>query len=231
MKKYFILASAFFIAQHTTATPLSAIMTFESMTMTADGVKKQTHFQELFIRDTNTVWSERIIPKKLQHHDHEKASHSKESHSQEQHDHKHNLNFASAGKWLVRDASNKINFRFVRKEDKTIIAPRDSEYGTLGFDGVWETAYYLANRNALKKMTVLQKAAPNGASWYEKKNAHEFTRILWDEKNEIPLSIESGNLDGSSNNKISLVITPTPTKLPWSNLGSFQTIAYEDLLD
>ncbi len=226
MKKYFLVVGALLFAQSTCAAPLAAIMTFESMTMTADGVKKQTHFQELFIRDTNLVWSERIIPKSVHHHDHDE-----ESNSQEKHDHKHNLNFATAGKWLVRENGDKINFRFVRKEDKTIIAPRDSEYGTLGFDGVWETAYYLANRNALKKMTPLKKSAPNGAKWYEKKTAHEFTRILWDEKNEIPLSIESGTFDGSSNNKITLAITPAPSPLPWSALGSYRTIAYEDLLD
>lgn len=226
MKKYLILVSAFFLAQHATAAPLSAIMTFESMTITADGVKKQTHFQERFIRDANTVWSERIIPKIVQHHEHDD-----ESNTQEKHDHKHNLNFATSGKWLVRDANGKINFRFVRREDKTIVAPRESEYGTLGFDGVWETAYYLANRSLLKKMTPLKKAAPNGATWYEKKNAHEFTRILWDEKNEIPLSIESGTLDGISNNKITLELTPAPAILPWSTLASYRTIAYEDLLD
>jgi hypothetical protein len=228
MKKYFIVVGIFLITQATVAAPLTAIMTFESMTMTADGVQKKTHFQERFIRDTNVVWSERIIPKSVQHHDHD---HEENSNSQEKHDHKHNLNFATAGKWLVRDASNKISFRFVRKEDKKIIAPRESEYGTLGFDGVWETAYYMANRNTLKKMTILKKAAPTGAIWYEKKNTHEFTRILWDEKNEIPLSIESGTLDGNSNNKITLVITPAPSPLPWSTLASYSTIAYEDLLD
>ena len=46
MKKYFIVLGISFIAQASIAAPLSAIMTFESMTMTADGVKKQTHFQE-----------------------------------------------------------------------------------------------------------------------------------------------------------------------------------------
>lgn len=226
MKKYFIAAGIFLITQTTIAAPIAAIMTFESMTVTADGVKKQTHFQELFIRDTNLVWSERIIPKSIQQHQHDQASNS-----QEQHHHKHNLNFASAGKWLVRNTDDRINFRFVRKEDKTIIAPRDSEYGTLGFDGVWETAYYLVNRSSLKKMTLLKKPAPAGAAWYEQKNATQFTRILWDDKNEIPLSIESGTLDGNSNNKITLTLTPAPSVLPWSTLTSYRTIAYEDLLD
>lgn len=221
MKKYCVLASALVFSQFTLATPLSAIMTFESTTLTAEGVKKQTQFQERFIRDTNTVWSERIVPAAAKHHEHH-----------EQHEgHEHNLNFATAGKWLVRDANNQIKFAFVRSEEKKIINPRTSEYGTLGFDGVWETAYYLVNRESLKKMTLLTKAAPEGAKWYEKKDTKQFTRILWDERREIPLIIETGSLDGISSDKITLALTPPPVTLPWKNLNNYENIAYEDLLD
>jgi hypothetical protein len=228
MKKILILASAVLLAQYVTAAPLAAVMTFDSMAITADGVTKQTHFQERFIRDTHSIWSERILPKVAQHSEHE---HESTPHQQNEHEHKHNLNFATAGKWLVRDASDNINFRFVRKEDKTIVVPRSSEYGTLGFDGAWETAYYLVNRAALKKMTPLQRSAPAGSAWYEQKTSEQFTRILWDSRNELALVIESGHLDGSSSNKISLAIAPTPSVLPWHKLSDFQTIAYEDLLD
>ena len=221
MKKFLIICGAFLLTQQSLAAPLSAIMTYESMTITSEGVKKQTQFQEKFIRDNNVVWSERIIPASApHHHDHEDA-----------HEHEHNLNFATAGKWLVRDASEQIKFRFVREDDKKIIEPRLSEYGTLGFDGVWETAYYLINRSALKKMTVLIKAAPKGATWYEKRDNQQFTRVLWDEQKEIPLSIESGKLDGTQNNKITLAVVSAPTKMPWNSLADYQTIAYEDLLD
>lgn len=221
MKKYCVLASALLFSQYTLAAPLSAIMTFESTTITTEGVKKQTHFQERFIRDTDTVWSERIVPAAAKHHEHH-----------EQHEgHKHNLNFATAGKWLVRDASNHIKFAFVRSDEKKIINPRPSEYGTLGFDGIWETAYYLVNRESLKKMTLLSKTAAEGTKWYEKKDAKQFTRILWDERKEIPLTIETGSLDGTSSDKITLAIAPNPVSLPWKNLGNYESIAYEDLLD
>jgi len=103
MVKYFASAS-FFIkgmaalslvivsAQYAVAAPLSAVMTYESMTITAEGVKKQTQFQEKFIRDANVVWSERIIGKTAQQHAHESEE-----------DNEHNLNFATAAKWLVKD--------------------------------------------------------------------------------------------------------------------------------
>ncbi len=228
MKIVCVLLS-FLLSTHVAiAAPLSAIMTFESMALTAEGVKKQTWFQEKFIRDTNTLWSQRIIPHAA-HHDHKKKNHKEEDHKQEQH--KHNLNFATAGKWLVRDVNNHIKFSLVRSEEKTIINPRVSEYGTLGFDGVWETAYYLVNRDSLKKMTVVRKAAPEGATWFEKKDTKQFTRILWDERKQIPLSIETASVDGTSTNKITLAITAAPSVLPWNTIGSYQNIDYEDLLD
>jgi len=231
MVKYFASAS-FFIkgmaalslvlvsAQYAVAAPLSAVMTYESMTITAEGVKKQTQFQEKFIRDANVVWSERIIGKTAQQHAHESEE-----------DNEHNLNFATAAKWLVKDEKNLIKFRFVREGEKKIIEPRVTEYGTLGFNGEWETAYYLVNRDAMKKMTVLKQQAPAGATWYEKKNVEEFTRVLWDEKNQVPLSIESGRFDGTMDNKITIVLTSAPAKLPWNTINTYQTIAYEDLLD
>ncbi|MET0356368.1 MAG: hypothetical protein ABW044_06290, partial [Cellvibrio sp.] len=168
----------------------------------------------------NTVWSERIIPA-VAHHEHHKDDSS----------HKHNLNFSTAGKWLVRDSSNRVQFRLVQKNEKKIIAPRVTEYGTLGFDGEWETAYYLVNRTRLKQMKLLNKDAAEGTQWYEKTDGNIFTRILWNEKREIPLSIETGSLDGTTNSKIIISISSAPAKLPWNNLGNYQAIAYEDLLD
>ncbi|RYY04282.1 MAG: hypothetical protein EOO53_02895 [Gammaproteobacteria bacterium] len=215
-----LVITASFFAQCVLAAPLSAIMTFESMTMTSEGVKKQTQFQEKFIRDANVVWTERVLTKTAPQH----------SHAGEE-DHEHDLNFATAAKWLVKDSNNQITFRFVRNNEKKIIEPRTTEYGTLGFNGEWETAYYLVNRDALKKMTVLKQEAPKGATWYEKKNTEEFTRVLWDEANQVPLSIESGRFDGTIDNKITLAIAAAPAKLPWNAVANYQTIAYEDLLD
>jgi len=32
-------------------------------------------------------------------------------------------------------------------------------------------------------------------------------------------------------NKITIVLTSAPAKLPWNTINTYQTIAYEDLLD
>lgn len=218
MKKSVLLA--LLLTGNAIAAPLTAVMTYESSVLTTEGVKKNSWFQEQFIRDTNVIWTQRLIPAQA-------PKHQEQGHEE----HEHNLNFATAGKWLVRDKDNQITFKFVRTDEKKIIAPRLTEYGPLGFDGQWETAYYLINRATLKTMTKLNRQAPAGAIWYEKRNASEFARILWDEKNQLPLSIENGTLDGNQLDKISLTIVPTPKQLPWVQLSGFDTIAYEDLLD
>ena len=216
----FVVLVAVFLAERVNATPLSAVMTFESMAITSEGVTKKTQFQEKFIRDTNVIWSERIVSKSPKQHV-----------SVDEENHEHDLNFATAAKWIVKDANNHIKFRFVRTADKKIIEPRETEYGTLGFNGEWESAYYLVNRDSLKKMAVLKQQAPSGATWYEKKNSEEFTRILWDETSQLPLSIESGRFDGTMDNKITVTINSAPATPPWSLIKNYPTIAYEDLLD
>jgi len=222
MKNILLLIFAISFVSTAKAAPLAAIMTFESMTLTTDGVRKQTQFQERFIRDNNMIWSERILPSTVQQHRHDEAN---------EQEHHHDLNFATAGKWISRNANNQVNFAFVREHEKKIIQPRNSEYGMLGFNGEWETAYYLVDRSVLKKMTATKKGTTDATQWYEKKDATQLTRVLWDERKEIPLSIETSRLDGTMSNKITLVITAAPAVLPWNNLQTYQTQAYEDLLD
>lgn len=222
--KYPIIFFTLFFAKLALAEPLSAIVTFASTAVTAEGVTKQTQFQDLLVRDTHTVWSQRIVPEVA-------PQLEDEHHPDENNLHHHNLNFSLAGRWIELDNNNQPRFRLVRAQDKTIIEPRINEYGTLGFDGVWETAFYQVNRSALQAMTVLKKPAPKHALWYEKQDERVFTRILWDEKNAIPLAIETGSRDGKVINKITFKLVSAPAKLPWDKLADYQTIAYEDLLD
>ena len=198
-------------------------MTYESMTLTSEGVKKQTFFQERFIRDKNVVWSERIVPNA--------APHNHQDSNEHEHEHEHELNFATAGKWISKDANNQIKFAFVRSQEKKIIQPRASEYGTLGFNGEWETAYYLVNRASLQKMTKAKPGNLPGTYWFEEKSKTLQTKILWDETRELLLTIETSRLDGTMSNKITLAIVAPPRELPWTRLSQYQTVAYEDLLD
>lgn len=218
--KHSILFFTLLFANIALAEPLSAIVTFASTVVTAEGITKQTQFQDLLVRDTNSVWVQRIVT--------DTRSHSEEDHHNQHH---HNLNFSLAGRWIELDNNNQPRFRLVRAEDKTIIEPRINEYGTLGFDGVWETAYYQVNRTALKTMRLLKNKSPKDALCYEKQDEHTVTRVLWDGKNEIPLAIETASRDGKASSKITFTQVSSPENLPWETLSDYQTIAYEDLLD
>ena len=221
--KYPIIFFTLFFAKIAWAEPLAAIVTFASTVVTAEGITKQMQFQDLLVRDQNSVWSQRIVPgaaPQLEMHAHNDSE-----------QHHHDLNFALAGRWIELDKNNQPRFRLVRTQDKTIIEPRINEYGTLGFDGNWEIAYYQVNRAALQNMTLLKKSAPKHALWYEKQDSQAFTRILWDEQHEIPLAIETGSQDAKVSNKISYRLVAAPAKLPWDTLSDYQTMAYEDLLD
>jgi hypothetical protein len=199
----------------------SAVMTFESKTLTSEGVEKQTRFQERFIRDDKVVWTNRLLPVGTPPHTHQAGEHQ----------HKHDTNFVLAAKWITINAKGESNLRFVRAENKTIISPRVNEYASLGFDGSWEHAAYLLDRNALKKMNVLKRAAPTGSTWYERTNDTQYTRVLWDEKQQLPRLIESGTIDGLMFNKITIEPRPAPKRMPWQELAGYRDIAYEDLLD
>ncbi|WP_028452219.1 hypothetical protein [Chitinilyticum aquatile] len=203
------------------APPLSATLTYESKTLTSDGVLKQTRFQEKLIRSDQAVWTQRLIPKGAPQH----------NHAEDDHGHKHNLNFALDGKLIDRDAKGTLRLRYVRSEDKTIIEPRPTEYGMMGFDGSWEHAYYLLDRNDLKKMKALDRAAPANSRWYELRNPQRYTLVLWDSRLELPRSIETGNSNGTFSNRITIEPGTAPGTLPWQTLQGYRTIAYEDLLD
>lgn len=218
--KYLFMVCTMLLTNLAIATPLAAIVTFESTAITPAGVTKQTRFQERLLRDNNIVWSERIVPQVTR----------QQEHLHQQEPHHHDLDFSRAGKWMELQ-NNQVSFRLVLREDKRIIEPRINEYGTLGFDGVWETAYYQINRAVLQTMQVINKPAAKDAVWYERKSEKEFTRILWDQKNEIPLTIESDSSDGNSNTKITFVLVAAPAEMPWQKLLDYETIAYEDLLD
>lgn len=204
------------------AEPLAAIVTFSNTVITAEGVTKQTQFQDLLVRNQHSVWSQRIVPQAAAEDEH---PHGDGSH------HHHNLNFSVAARWIELDSNNQLRFRLVRAQDKTIIEPRTNEYGTLGFDGVWETAFYQVNRAALQTMTESKKPAAKHALWFERQDEKASIRILWDAKNEIPLVIENATRDGKITSKITFKLVPAPAILPWANLSTYQTIAYEDLLD
>lgn len=204
---------------------LAAILTHESHELTAEGVSKDVRYQERFIRKNGHVWAERIVPESV----------SAESEKHEAKDgHKHDFNFNIAAKHIIKDANGIPSISFVNRHDKLIIAVGKEEYQTIGFDGSWESAYYLVSPALVRKLSLSGMPSPAAnARWYEKNGKDDFFRVLWAEDMELPLVIESGTKNGVRHSKVTAKIVPLPQTgaLPWVNLQNFEHKDYNDLLD
>lgn len=205
---------------------LAAILTHESHEVTAEGVTKEFRYQERFIRSGGHVWAERILPEGIQSKP--EAGHKAKG------EHEHEFNFNLAAKHIAKDAKGNLNISFANMRDKVIVAIAREEYQTVGFDGSWESAYYLVNPAAVKKLPLSKAPSPVAkARWYEKQGKEDYYRVLWAEDLELPLVIESGTRNGNRHSRISskIVQLPQSAGLPWMNLQNFEHKDYNDLLD
>lgn len=203
---------------------LAATLTYSYHAVTADGVTKESRFQEKLYRVGNQVWTERILPANA-------PRDAKDGH--DEHEHKHDLGLAAAAKHIVRDARGNLSLNFVRRADRQIIHAEQRDYSELGFDGSWEGAYYIVNPQQLQKMQRLKRPAAAGEVWYELRQQDRFVRVLWSEARQLPLLIESGSFDGSlyAKTEIKSEALPRLSQLPWNQLAHYQRKDYVDLLD
>ena len=206
---------------------LAATLTYEYHSVTADGVVKDSRFQEKLYRVGNQVWTERILPANTPHND---AGHDEHKHK---HKHKHDLGLAAAAKHVVRDARGNLNLDFVRRADRQIIHAEQRDYAELGFDGSWAGAYFIVNPLQLQKMQKLKRPAAAGQVWYEQQQQDRFVRVLWSETRQIPLLIESGSSNGNlyARTAIKPEAMPQLNQLPWNRLAGYRRKDYVDLLD
>ncbi|MBM3114908.1 hypothetical protein [Jeongeupia naejangsanensis] len=211
---------------HAAALPdAAATITYESRVVTAEGVTKQTRFQERWLRSKDNVWSERIVPANALPESVHEGEHGGE------HDHHHDMNFATAAKYVYLDAKGVVALNFVRPAQKTVIVMGKGDYAQVGFDGSWQAAATLVDRKQLDKMTRVAKPAPDGASWYEQRQNKQYVRVLWSSARQLPLSIESGRDDGSSWSRITVAPQALPATLPWTRMAGYTRKDYMDLLD
>ncbi|MGQ5525240.1 hypothetical protein ACUHMQ_18530 [Chitinimonas sp. PSY-7] len=202
------------------ATDIAGTLNYESRMVSSDGITKQSHFRERFVRSADHIWTERIMPANAQAHQHGE-------------DDKHSHSLATAGKLITRDTKGGVALSFVRTTEKIIYLTQPREYSTVGFDGSWEGNWSLVNPAQFKQMQRSKRAAQVGTVWYEGRSKGVFEKVLWDEKNEIALVIETGTSNGSRYSKTTFTPGNFPERaaLPWNNLAGYLKRDYEDLLD
>jgi hypothetical protein len=188
----------------------------------ADGVHRKVDFSEHLYRRDNQVWVERAIPAGV-HSDSEHADKHNE-------DHKH-LDVAASARWIVRNAKGELQVQLVNRYERMIVNINPPDYGNIGFDGSWDAAYHLLSPRQLATMTATDLAAPDGCKWYENHNQSGWVKVLWDQKEQYPRQVESGNTSGTSHKRMDAKVTRSPLPLPWKNLAGYQQKEYSDTLD
>ena len=205
---------------------LQAVVSYETRQVTKAGITRVETWQENMLRQGDTLWTERILPNQVAH-----AAHSGHDHAAKpKTGHKH-LDIDIAARWLQKDNAGAVSLRYVDKSDKVVVSIPKAEFGTVGFDGRWDTAAYLVPPDLVAKMKATGPGA-DGAVWRVEQAKGWTHRVLWSEAKQIALQVESKKTDGSFSRTIRATLkTDAAATLPWAKLAGYEQKKYDDYMD
>jgi hypothetical protein len=221
------LASAATIAMQAAvaAPPLSAVLAHEVTEQSADGVTRVTRYQERFIREGDNVWIERLLPEWTRGEAYARKV---------QLDQDHNELDVHVAPRLVRPAANGgASLLLVDPKRRATFSAGPEDFEHLGFSGRWNAELSLIDPASLGQMKRSPRPAEiSGAHWYEQETAADYTRILWSERLQFPLAIETGARDGryTSRTSVRMASDKTPRR-PWLQLRDYAAREMSDLGD
>ncbi|MND83213.1 hypothetical protein D3C80_750670 [compost metagenome] len=204
------------------APDLAARIRYQDRITSSDGIARENHWQEKWIRVGNQVWSQRLIPLPLARAYH--ASHDATP------GHKH-FTHQMAARWVSRSDEGELQLRYADAWHNQLVEVPPEEYGQVAFTADWARLRHLVDPALLQGMTALDEAAPEQARWYEKREGKQRTRILWSSQWQLPLVVESASLDGYRSYRMEVTLKPLPRQLPWQQLGGYQTLDLRDFFD
>ncbi|MNK51175.1 hypothetical protein D3C87_700700 [compost metagenome] len=204
------------------APDLAARIRYQDRITSSDGIARENHWQEKWLRVGNQVWSQRLIPLPLARAYH--ASHDATP------GHKH-FTHQMAARWVSRSDEGELQLRYADAWHNQLVEVPPEEYGQVAFTADWARLRHLVDPALLQGMTALDEAAPEQARWYEKREGKQRTRILWSSQWQLPLVVESASLDGYRSYRMEVTLKPLPRQLPWQQLGGYQTLDLRDFFD
>ncbi|STQ89342.1 hypothetical protein [Iodobacter fluviatilis] len=229
MKHFFsalIFAAATFSA-HVAASPdITALVTYETRMVSTEGVTKTTRFQETWLRTPRRIWSERLVPQNAQ-----AETRGQENNPKGHEGHSHSINFALAGKLVELGDKGEVKLHFIDRKMRQVIEMGTTDFREMGFDGQWESAAYMLDRQQLKTMDKRGIPAAAGEVWLETRKNGMYTLVLWSEKLQLPRLIETGKEDGGSWSRITVEPQAMPKEMPWPDTAGYRQRDYMDLLD
>lgn len=213
-----LMAQAYFDDVPDLATRIS----YQNRVTGADGIARESHWQEKWMRVGNQVWSQRLIPLPLARAYH--ATHDANP------GHKH-FTHQMAARWVTHGEDGGLQLHYADAWHNQLVEVPAEEYGQVGFTPDWDKIRHLVDPALLQGMTALDEAAPAQARWYEKREGKQRTRILWSSQWQIPLVVESASLDGYRSYRMEVTPRPLPKQLPWQQLGGYQSLDLRDFFD
>ena len=216
------------------AQDVDLVLTHTMKSLGADGITRSAEFSERVVRRKGQIWTERIVPAGA-------LALFKEKNINDEKE----FDTALASRWVVRRGNTKSDTKpelmLVSARAKLVVPIDKPDYENVGFDGSWESAYYLLDPKMLVQMRAVGARQADGGQWYESVNQpkrgesvganNNVTKILWDENLKYPRQIESTRGNGTDKKKMVATKMDSPKILPWDLAKTYQHKNYADFLD
>lgn len=226
-----LTASAQAAPAATAGADLDLRISYYSKVVTPEGVSREARYEETMLRRAGHVWTARVLPAGAEARHEHAAKPANQAAGRVAAEHKHFNHVVLPRHVALENGQPRVEFVDVRAKELIAIPP--AEFGNVGFDGSWDHAYYLLDSTRLKAMPLSARASTvAGARWREREDKGLFERVLWDDKRQIPLVIESGDKAATFFNRVDLTVQAgTSGELPWQRLKGYAQKEYSDFLD
>lgn len=196
---------------------LDLTIRYYTRVVSADGVLRESRYEETMLRRPDHVWVARVLPKDAARAD--------------DHAHKH-FNHVVLPRHVMRDGG-RLRLEFVDAGERAVVSIPPTEYDNVNFDGSWTNAFFLVDPHSVALLPLSNQASPvPGARWHAREKNGVFQRVLWDERKMIPLLVERGERNGSFFQRIEVKPRAQLERaLPWQGLDGYAQKEYADFLD
>lgn len=206
-------------------TPLLLRVTYETRSIGADGVQRDSRYSNLLFRDADTVWIERELPAAVREH----AAHGHAAAAGPHAGHAHQ-DAQRAPLLLQRRADGQIAVQSVLQALRRVIDVEPAHYGNVGYGGSWDAAWGLIDAQALGRMEPLG-GPRGGVQRYRLHQGERTVQVDWDLRGGYARRIEQSDAHGLSTRRMTASALPVPATMPWQKLQGYERGDYSDLLD
>lgn len=199
---------------------LHLLLTHDTVNQRLDGVTESFHYQERMTRIGDAVWLERVLP----------PGYSPDRQPSTAGDHGPNLQILP--RWIRKADDGNATLTLVNRADRYVVAVKPIEFGRLGFGGNWIAESNLIDPVTVNGMKPMARASSEaGARWYEATHKGRYSRVLWSEKLQFPLAIETGSENGRSTSRTVAQLKELPKAMPWAGLEGYAEREIDDFGD